>query len=88
MVEGDAGFGEGGDFFGGAAEQERVAALETDDGAAGLRVVDHERVDFVLSDVFCAAALAYVDDHCMGGAKERMDEGTRSSWRMTSARTG
>ncbi len=61
----DACGGERGYFFGGAAEEEWVSALEADDALAGLRVLDHERVDFILRDGLGAAALADVDDYCV-----------------------
>jgi hypothetical protein len=72
-LERHAGFGERGHLFGGAAEDERVAALEANDAAIGARVLDHERVDFFLRDGLCAAALAYVDDFgAWGEASSRM----------------
>ena len=58
--------GERGHLFRGAAKDERVAALEADDGAMRGGRVDHERVDFVLRDGFCAAALADVDNFRAG----------------------
>ena len=51
-LEGNAGIGEGGHLFGGAAKDERIAALEADDAAMGAGVLDHERVDFFLGDGF------------------------------------
>ena len=61
-LERNAGLGERGNFFGGAAEDERVAALEADHAAPGARMVDHEGVDLFLGDGLGAAALADVDD--------------------------
>jgi hypothetical protein len=71
----DAGFVERGHFFGGAAEDERIAALEADHTAAGAGVLDHQRVDFVLGDGLCAAALADVDD--FGARRGELENGLR-----------
>ncbi len=64
--EGDVGRSERGHLFGGAAKDEGIAALEADDAAMGAGVLDHERVDFFLGNGLCAAALAHVDNHCVG----------------------
>jgi hypothetical protein len=50
------------DFFGGAAKEERVAALEADDGRVFLGRGNEERVDVVLGEETEAAALADVDE--------------------------
>jgi hypothetical protein len=41
---------QGGHLFGGAAEDERVAALEANHAAICAGVFDHQRVDFFLRD--------------------------------------
>ena len=65
-LEGHAGVVERGHLFGGAAEDERVSALEADDAAPSAGVFDHQGVDLVLSDVLKAAALADIDDFGAG----------------------
>ena len=57
------------DFFGEAAEDARIAALQAHDLFAFAGGINHERVNFVLRDFFHAAALADVDDDCVGGGK-------------------
>jgi len=52
---------ESSDFFGGAAEQERVAALEANNGGVFLRRGDEQGVDFVLREKTEAAAFADID---------------------------
>ena len=64
-LEGYAGFAEGVDLLSGSAEDQRVAGLEAEDGAACSGVVEHEGVDLGLSDAGLSAALAYGDD--LGG---------------------
>ena len=56
---------EGVDFFGGPAEEERVAAFETDDDFVMGCTVDEERVDVRLSEKTKAGTLADVD--ALGG---------------------
>jgi hypothetical protein len=62
---------ERGDLFAGAAEDERVAGLEADDGAAGAGVFEHERVNAGLGDARLAAALADGDDSGRRGWRAR-----------------
>jgi hypothetical protein len=69
----NCGSGEGGDLFGGAAEVEWIAALEADDAAVRLGVFDHQLVDLVLGDDFCATALAYVMN--FGGGSGELKDG-------------
>ena len=78
------GFVKRADFFSRAAKEQRIAALEADHTAAGAGVLDHERVDLFLSNGFRAAALADVDNHCMGRSQIEDCSGTRSSWSRTS----
>ena len=58
-LEGDVGGAEGFDLFAGAAEDERVAGFEAEDGLARrARAVEHEGVDPGLGDARLAAAFA------------------------------
>ncbi len=61
-------------LLGRTAKQQRVAALEPDHAAAGLRVLHHQRVDLFLGDGLCAAALAHVDDLCVRGPSRELPE--------------
>ena len=61
-LKGHTGFGERGHLLCGAAEEERIAALEAYDNAPRLCQLDHQRVDLLLRDALHAAALAHVDD--------------------------
>ena len=72
----NAGFGQRGHLFGGAAEDKRIAALEADDAAAGAGVLDHQRVDFFLRDGLHAAALAHIDD--LGGGRRQIKNRLRN----------
>ena len=70
-LEGYVGFAESANFVLNAAEDQRVAALETNDRVTVTGRVDHALVDFVLRNIFCATALAYVVD---GGARGKQIE--------------
>ncbi len=59
------------DFFGGAAEQERVAAFEANDDLVFARGVDEERVDFRLCEEAEAGAFADVD--ALGGGGDECE---------------
>ena len=50
--------------FAGAAKQQRIAALEAHHRTARAGMLDHQRVDFILRDGLCPAALAYIHNHC------------------------
>jgi hypothetical protein len=70
-LKGNGGGGEGFNLFGGAAKEERVATLETNDAGAGASVLDHQAVDFFLGNGLAAAALADVlKEGSVGGEGE------------------
>ena len=54
----DAGIAQGCELFAGAAEHERIAALEPHHGLAGARALDHQLLDLVLRDAVVALRLA------------------------------
>src|SRR5579872_2412467 len=54
--------GERGDLLGGAAEDQRVSALESNDAAIRARMPDHQVVNLFLGDALLPATLAYIDD--------------------------
>src|SRR6185312_3583817 len=58
----DAGLSKSGNLLGRTTEEQRVAAFEADDAASVAGMGDHEDVNLFLSDGFCAAALAYIDN--------------------------
>jgi hypothetical protein len=68
-LEVDASGAQGLDFFGGTAEQERVATLETNDDLVFCGGSDQERVNVVLGEEPDTAALADVD--AFGGGRDK-----------------
>src|SRR5258708_34365976 len=58
----DAGLAQSFHLFAGAAENERIAALEADNLQAQQRVLNHQRVDLRLADALAAKAFADVVD--------------------------
>ena len=82
----DPGVGAGQQLLSATAEDERVPALEPDDVAAGLRVLDEQPVDLVLVGGTTARHLGDVDDlGVRPSPRQRGLRGTRRSVRMTSA---
>ena len=57
---GNSGSPESFDFFAGAAEDQRVAALQANDVQPGVRESDHQKIDFFLLNLLLAATLANV----------------------------
>src|SRR5579872_1444982 len=58
----NVGFAQSCDFFGDAAEDQRIATFEPDDLQSRARQGNHEEVDLFLTDVLFAAAFADVTD--------------------------
>lgn len=76
--EGNVGFAQGLELFGGAAEKERVASLEADDDFVFGGVGEEERIDVLLGEEAEAGALADVNAFGGGGNEVenfRADEG-------------
>ena len=71
----DAGLAERRHLLRGAAEDERVAALQAHHAAACKGMLRHQRVDFFLGDGFGAATLADVDD--LGAATSEVKDRLR-----------
>ena len=71
-LEGEGVFAKEGNLFAGAAEDERVARLETENGFSLAGVLEHQGVDAGLGDAGLAAALANRDDFG-GGAGDGED---------------
>jgi hypothetical protein len=70
--EGNVGGAKGFDFFGGAAEEERVASFEADDGLMFVGGGNEERVDVVLGEEAEAGAFADVDE--LGGSGDESED--------------